>query len=147
MLSLFGCFGRRKVGEMSVLVWLAFFFFKPVYTNAFHHPSKLTAPPASFFGTKKKQTLMTTFYICLIKCAYKWKRSWFWWCQPFYIYTSTIYIPVYGYAFHVDLDSVPHCPCCFMGAPWVDEHWRSHVVILSHEGICSFPPQKTSHCF
>lgn len=137
----------EEKGWRNVCIGLVgLFFLKPVYTNAFHNPSKLTAPPASFFGTKKK-TLMTTFYICLIKCAYKWKRSWFWWCQPFYIYTSTIYIPVYGYAFHVDLDSVPHCPCCFMGAPWVDEHWRSHVVILSHEGICSFPPQKTSHCF
>lgn len=48
---------------MSVLVWLAFFFLKPVYTNAFHNPSKLTAPPASFFGTKKKNPNDNILYL------------------------------------------------------------------------------------
>lgn len=69
------------------------------------------------------------------------------WMMPtiLYLYIYHLYIPVYGFAFHVDLDSVRYCPCCFMGAPWVDEHWRSHVVILSHEEICSFPPQKKKH--
>lgn len=54
----------EEKGWRNVCIGLVgLFFFKPVYTNAFHNPSKLTAPPASFFGTKKKNPNDNILYL------------------------------------------------------------------------------------